>query len=67
MSAETRNAASDPDECRCVCGNLVAKVVAGGVELKCRRCKRKLIVAVPADRLPRSGTSLRVVAAREAG
>jgi len=67
VSAETRNAAGDPDECRCVCGNLVAKVVDGGVELKCRRCKRKLIVAVPADRLPRSGTSLRVVAAREAG
>jgi hypothetical protein len=50
-----------------VCGNLVAKVVAGGVELKCRRCKRKLVVAVPTDRLPRSGTALRVVVARESG
>ena len=67
MSAEPRAAAGDADECRCVCGNLVAKVVRGGVELKCRRCKRTLLVAVPTGALPRPGASLRVGAAREAG
>jgi hypothetical protein len=29
-----------PSELRCGCGSLLAKVVAGAVELKCRRCKR---------------------------
>lgn len=27
-------------ELRCGCGSLLARVVAGVVELKCRRCKR---------------------------
>jgi phage FluMu protein Com len=31
-------------DCRCLCGSLLARVVAGGVELKCRRCKRTLLV-----------------------
>jgi hypothetical protein len=35
------------EEARCICGSLVARVVAGGVELKCRRCRR--IVLVPID------------------
>ena len=38
-----RKAASDAD-CRCVCGSLVARLVDGGVELKCRRCKRTVLV-----------------------
>jgi len=29
-----------PGELRCGCGSLLAKVVGGAVELKCRRCKR---------------------------
>lgn len=29
---------------RCQCGSLVAKIVAGGLELKCRRCKRQIVV-----------------------
>jgi phage FluMu protein Com len=29
---------------RCLCGNLLARLVAEGVELKCRRCKRQVIV-----------------------
>ncbi len=29
-----------PGELRCGCGSLLAKVVPGAVELKCRRCKR---------------------------
>ena len=28
------------DDCRCLCGSLLARVVGGSVELKCRRCKR---------------------------
>lgn len=31
-------------ELRCGCGSLVARRVAGGVELKCRRCKRVLVL-----------------------
>ena len=27
-------------DCRCACGSLLARLVEGGVELKCRRCKR---------------------------
>jgi hypothetical protein len=32
-------------ETRCECGQLIAKVVGGGLELKCKRCKR--IVMIP--------------------
>jgi phage FluMu protein Com len=32
------------DECRCACGNLLARLVPDGVELKCRRCKRTLVL-----------------------
>jgi phage FluMu protein Com len=35
-------------ECRCLCGSLVARATPRGVELKCRRCKR--ILLVPWDR-----------------
>jgi hypothetical protein len=31
-------------ELRCGCGNLLARRVAAGVELKCRRCKRMLVL-----------------------
>lgn len=31
-------------ECRCLCGSLLARRVERGVELKCRRCKRILLV-----------------------
>ena len=31
---------TSPGECRCACGNLVAKRSARGVEIKCRRCRR---------------------------
>jgi phage FluMu protein Com len=29
---------------RCDCGSLLARLVAQGVEIKCRRCKRHVIV-----------------------
>ena len=38
VSSETTTA-----DCRCLCGSLLARVVAGGVELKCRRCKRTIL------------------------
>jgi hypothetical protein len=34
----------DPNECRCLCGSLVARRVPDGVEVKCRRCKRTVVL-----------------------
>jgi hypothetical protein len=49
--AETPRAAARPCACaaagtdlRCDCGSLLARVVEGGVELKCRRCKRTVVL-----------------------
>jgi hypothetical protein len=37
---------SAPEEdLRCRCGSLMARVTARGIELKCRRCKRVVLVA----------------------
>jgi hypothetical protein len=36
------------DVLRCECGSLLARYVAGRIELKCRRCKRTVAVAVEA-------------------
>jgi len=36
---------TDCDETRCECGQLMAKVRKQGLELKCKRCKR--IVVIP--------------------
>ncbi len=44
----TKTPTSDHQQChetRCECGQLIAKVVEGGLELKCKRCKR--IVVIP--------------------
>jgi len=38
------------DECRCLCGNLLARVVGDRVELKCRRCKRTHLIPIAAAR-----------------
>ena len=43
--ASGRGCASEGQAHRCSCGNLLARLVASGVELKCRRCKR--IVVLP--------------------
>jgi hypothetical protein len=29
---------------RCACGSLLARMVAAGVEIKCRRCKRQVVL-----------------------
>ncbi len=33
---------------RCGCGNLLARLVSGGIELKCRRCKRTVMLPLEA-------------------
>jgi hypothetical protein len=38
----TRGAAGT--ELRCDCGSLLARRVEGGVEVKCRRCKRTVVL-----------------------
>ncbi len=43
-----------PSECRCPCGSLLARRVERGVELKCRRCKRTLIVPLSDAAGPRA-------------
>jgi hypothetical protein len=35
---------------RCLCGSMLARLVPGGVELKCRRCKRQVIVPLGRNR-----------------
>jgi hypothetical protein len=32
------------DDLRCGCGSLLARRVLDGVELKCRRCKRTVVI-----------------------
>ena len=36
----------DDGTLRCGCGALLARYVPGGIELKCRRCKRTVVLAV---------------------
>jgi hypothetical protein len=38
---------SPEEDCRCLCGSLLARQVPGGIELKCRRCHRVIVVALP--------------------
>ena len=46
---DERNSRPNRAELRCDCGSLMARVTAHGVELKCRRCKRLVLLA--ADQL----------------
>jgi phage FluMu protein Com len=36
---------SHDEQHRCECGSLLAKIVAEGIQLKCRRCKRIVVIA----------------------
>lgn len=38
-----------PEDLRCLCGSLVAKVRKEGIELKCRRCKRVALIPFSGD------------------
>lgn len=43
-SQEGRTKTGERREVRCECGNLVAKLMPSGLQLKCRRCKRLAII-----------------------
>lgn len=49
---EGQNEADEGSELRCTCGSLLARYVGGKVELKCRRCKRTMWIAVSAEGEP---------------
>ena len=48
------NHSADCGETRCECGQLIAKVCGEGLELKCKRCKR--IVVIPFSSIEGWGT-----------
>lgn len=55
-AGESRSTAQcSSSESRCVCGSLLARITAAGVELKCRRCKRIVVVPWASDE---SGTTI---------
>jgi phage FluMu protein Com len=35
---------------RCACGSLLARLVPDGLELKCRKCKRQIVVPLTEDK-----------------
>ena len=37
---------------RCLCGNLLARLVEGGVEIKCRRCQRIVVLRLEPEPAP---------------
>ncbi len=37
------------EDLRCACGSLLARRVQEGVELKCRRCKRTVVIPFETD------------------
>jgi hypothetical protein len=45
ITGPTRQATAEASETRCECGQLIAKVKGESLELKCKRCKR--IVVIP--------------------
>ena len=63
-ASQSQAASPSADDCRCLCGSLLARVVDGQVELKCRRCKRTLLV--PITELPGSEAHVPAPAARRA-
>jgi hypothetical protein len=34
---------------RCTCGSLLARLLPEGLELKCRKCKRQIVVSLDND------------------
>jgi len=53
-STTASNHPADSHETRCECGQLIAKVRGEGLELKCKRCKR--IVVIPFSTIEGWGT-----------
>ena len=59
-------------DCRCDCGSLLARLVVGAVEIKCRRCKRIVHIHLPAAAqasasVAPSGQTLRVTTVAPTG
>lgn len=57
--AEEPDGRNEARDARCDCGNLLARLTARGVEVKCRRCKRIFVIpletsAAPAGVAPRT-------------
>lgn len=46
MTPAVRERPGGGEDCRCLCGSLLARVTPAGIELKCRRCKRVLVIPV---------------------
>ena len=44
---DAKRAPETERELRCHCGSLMARVTTAGIELKCRRCKRVVLVPAP--------------------
>lgn len=44
MTGSSSQALADASETRCQCGQLIAKVKGRTLELKCKRCKRIVII-----------------------
>lgn len=44
VKTPTTNDAAEGD-CRCSCGRLLARLTRDGLEVKCRRCRRVLLIA----------------------
>lgn len=42
--AEPGGGQNEARDARCDCGNLLARLTARGVEVKCRRCKRIFVI-----------------------
>jgi phage FluMu protein Com len=54
-STDDRTVTSSPitarahEDLRCACGSLLARLVPDGVELKCRRCKRTVVIPLTGE------------------
>lgn len=46
--AEPCGGGAEARDARCDCGNLLARLTARGVEVKCRRCKRIVVIPIEA-------------------
>jgi phage FluMu protein Com len=47
------------DESRCLCGRLLARLTDAGIELKCPRCRRIVVIGWSAVRDERRASSAR--------
>jgi len=47
-------AEADTESLRCDCGSLLARLVEDGVEIKCRRCKRRVVIPLQCQSLKKN-------------